>query len=160
MEITIREILPEDNASIAKIIRNSLEEFNAHKRGTVYYDDSTDHLSDLFKTANCKYFVAVHNGQILGGAGVFSTQGLPEGVSELVKMYLVPESRGLGIGKTLINKCIEYARSIGNHKIYIETLPELSTAVKVYHHLGFQKLSQPMGDSKHTGFSIWMTKSI
>jgi len=37
-----------DNAAIAKIIRNSLEEFNAVKKGTVYFDVSTDHLSKLF----------------------------------------------------------------------------------------------------------------
>ena len=123
MEIIIREILPEDNACIAKIIRNSLEEFNAHKRGTVYYDESTDHLSDLFKTEKSKYFIAIRDDVILGGAGIFPTEGLPEEVSELVKMYLVPEARGHGIGKSLIIKCIEYARSIGNHSIYIETLP-------------------------------------
>lgn len=158
--ITIREILPEDNARLAWIIRKALEEFNANKRGTVYYDESTDHLSDLFTVDKSKYFVAVKDNVILGGAGIFPTAGLPEGVSELVKMYLVPEARGLGIGKRLINECIEYAKSLGNHTIYIETLPELSTAVNVYNHLGFRRLDHPMGDSKHTGCSIWMVKKI
>lgn len=158
--ITIREILPEDNARLAWIIRRALEEFNANKKGTVYYDESTDHLSDLFVVEKSKYFVALQDDIILGGAGIFPTVGLPEGVSELVKMYLVPEARGLGIGKALINKCIEFAQSIGHHTIYIETLPELSIAVNVYNHLGFRRLEQPMGDSKHTGCSIWMTKAV
>lgn len=160
MNLIIREILPEDNAPLARIIRSSLEEFNANKRGTVYFDESTDHLSDLFKTPNSKYFVALSENGVVGGAGIFPTRGLPEGVSELVKMYLSPEARGLGIGSKLITRCIEFARSIGMKTIYIETLPELHKAVKVYDHLGFKRLDHPLGDSKHTGCSIWMAKDI
>jgi putative acetyltransferase len=157
---TIREIVPQDNTFIARIIRSSLEEFKANKKGTVYYDESTDHLSDLFKTPGSKYFVAANETKIYGGAGIFPTGGLPEGVSELVKMYLIPEARGLGIGKALINQCIKFAGSIGSHSVYIETLPELSIAVKVYEHLGFERLASPLGDSKHTGCSIWMIKKV
>jgi putative acetyltransferase len=113
MKITIREIEPMDNPELARIIRSSLEEFNAHTKGTVYYDDSTDHPFELFQTASSKYYVAVLNNEIAGGAGIFPTEGLPEGVSELVKMYLIPQARGLGIGSALIKNCFEYARAIG-----------------------------------------------
>jgi putative acetyltransferase len=41
----IRKIIPEDNAAVAKIIRDSLLEFGAAKPGTEYIDQSTDHLS-------------------------------------------------------------------------------------------------------------------
>ncbi len=44
----VRNIVSKDNAAMAKIIRNSLEEFNAAKPGTVYFDETTDRLSDLF----------------------------------------------------------------------------------------------------------------
>ena len=49
MALNIRPILPSDNASIAKIIRSSLEEFGANKPGTVYSDVTTDHLYELFQ---------------------------------------------------------------------------------------------------------------
>lgn len=160
MNLLIREITPKDNAPLAKIIRSSLEEFHANKKGTVYYDESTDHLSDLFQTPQSRYFVALDGNVVLGGAGIFPTMGLPEGVSELVKMYLVPEARGMGIGSKLIGKCIEYAKMIGKTTIYIETLPELFRAVKVYDHLGFKRLDHPLGDSKHSGCSIWMVKDL
>lgn len=160
MNIIIREIRQEDNVPLAKIIRSSLEEFSANKKGTVYYDESTDHLSDLFKTPGSKYFVAELEGNLAGGAGIFPTEGLPEGICELVKMYLAPESRGRGIGRILIEKCMEFAASIGKHSIYLETLPELTIAVKVYEHLGFRYLAKPLGDTKHTGCSLWMIKAI
>ena len=46
---SIRKIEPTDNEALAKIIRDALTEFKANKPGTVYFDDSTDHLYELFK---------------------------------------------------------------------------------------------------------------
>ena len=46
----IRTIEPGDNKALAKIIRDSLKEFKADKPGTVYFDETTDCLSDVFKT--------------------------------------------------------------------------------------------------------------
>ena len=45
---SIRKIEPTDNNALAKIIRDALTEFKANKPGTVYFDDSTDHLFELF----------------------------------------------------------------------------------------------------------------
>ena len=58
-DILIRPISLADNAAIANIIRRSLEEFGANHPGTVYYDDSTDHLFELFQsTPLSAYFIA------------------------------------------------------------------------------------------------------
>ncbi len=160
MEISISKIHKQDDPILAKIIRDSLTEFNANVRGTVYFDASTDHLSELFREAGSIYYVAKINKKVVGGAGVFPTKGLPFGVSELVKMYLLPEARGLGIGKNLILRCIKFAKNKGDHSIYLETLPELNIAVEVYRHMGFKNLPAPLGDSKHSGCSLWMIKEI
>ena len=55
---TIRPIAQADNPLIAKIIRSTLEEFGANKPGTVYFDDTTDHLFELFETEGAGYFMA------------------------------------------------------------------------------------------------------
>lgn len=54
-QITIREIRKNDNRALALIIRNSLTEFNAAKSGTVFYDDTTDHLHQVFQKEKSKY---------------------------------------------------------------------------------------------------------
>ena len=76
------------------------------------------------------YYVVVHHDQILGGAGIFPTEGLPKGICELVKMYLSKNVRGLGLGKMMIEKCMETAVELGYTKMYLETLPELKNAVQ------------------------------
>lgn len=159
--IYIRPIKKSDNGAIANIIRQCLEEFNANKPGTVYFDDSTDHLFELFQQeAGCVYFVAECDKVIVGGAGIFTTPGLPDGVCELVKMYLSREVRGLGLGKKMIMQCFEVAKQNGFTKVYLETMPELKTAVKIYEKLGFMYLPAPMGKSGHTGCDIWMLKTL
>src|SRR5919112_6758038 len=102
--IFIRKIELKDNKELASIVRTSLAEFGANKPGTVYYDDTTDHLYELFQEPGSIYFVAEQDGKILGGAGIYPSEGLPEGTCELVKMYLNKEARGKGLGRTLIDK--------------------------------------------------------
>ena len=118
-QITIRPVQPEDNAPLALIIRNSLAEFGANKAGTVFYDPTTDALYALFQQPGSFYLVAEEAGSLLGGAGIFPSAGLPTGVCELVKMYLHPSARGKGLGRLLINKCLEMAKSLGYHKVYL-----------------------------------------
>ncbi|MDP3446325.1 MAG: GNAT family N-acetyltransferase, partial [Ignavibacteria bacterium] len=130
--IKIRQIKPSDNPELAVIVRNTLTEFGANVPGTVFFDPTTDALYELFQTSKSDYFVAEADGTLLGGGGIFPTEGLPDGTCELVKMYLLPEARGIGLGRMLMERCLETARNKGFQQIYLETLPELNLAVKVY----------------------------
>lgn len=159
-EITIRPIRPFDNADLAVIVRNTLVEFGAAKPGTVFFDPTTDALFELFQIPKSAYFVAESEGKILGGGGIFPTEGLPEGTCELVKMYLLPEARGIGLGSSLIEKCLEQAKTEGFRQVYLETLDELHLALKIYAKFGFVYQSAPLGNSKHFGCGLWMLKTI
>ncbi len=156
---TIRSIAPDDNAEIARIIRACLKEFGADKPGTVYYEDSTDHLYEVFREKDSAYFIAEENGIMLGGGGIFPSPGLPNGTCEMVKMYLLPESRGKGIGVALINKCLDTAKQNGFNTVYIESMLVLDRAIALYESYGFKRLSAPLGNTGHYS-EVWMTKSI
>ncbi|HSC52107.1 MAG TPA: GNAT family N-acetyltransferase [Phnomibacter sp.] len=158
--ITIRNIEPADNAAIAAIIRKSLEEFGANHPGTVYFDVDTDRLYELFQTPGSWYFICELDGKIIGGAGVFPTKGLPEGVCELVKMYLHKDARGKGLGKKMLHTCFAKAKALGYQKMYLETMPELTIAVPMYEQNGFEYLTAPMGESGHFGCAIQMLKTL
>ena len=137
-----------------------MAEFGAANPGTVYFDPTTDALFELFQTKNAAYFIAEKDGKILGGGGIYPTEGLPPDTCELVKMYLLPEARGIGLGRTLIEKCLETAKINGFRQVYLETLDELHLALKIYAKFGFEYLSAPLGDSKHFGCGLWMLKKL
>jgi putative acetyltransferase len=156
----IRKIITDDNSALAVIIRNSLKEFNADKPGTVYFDETTDHLSDVFKIKRSAYYVVEINGEIAGGGGFYPTDGLPPGTCELVKMYLSKKYRGKGFGQLLLEKCMEEARKQGYHKMYIETMPELVNAISMYEKNGFNHIPTALGNSGHTGCDVWMMRDL
>jgi putative acetyltransferase len=158
--IQVRLINKNDNEALAVIIRNSLKEFGANKPGTVYFDDSTDRLFELFQQPNAAYHVATNNDEVVGGGGIFHTAGLDADTCELVKLYLSPLSRGLGFGKLLMNHCLNTARELGFKKVYLETMPELTSAVPMYENFGFTYLKGPLGNSGHGGCDIWMIKDL
>lgn len=158
--VTIRAIEQRDNETLAFIIRSVLTEFGAARPGTVYFDPTTDDLYTLFRKENAAYFIAQNEQRLLGGAGVYPTAGLPEGCCELVKLYLLPAARGLGLGKKLMQQCFDAAKKAGFTSMYLETLPELNLAVGLYEKMGFTYLPGPLGNSGHFGCNLWMLKKL
>lgn len=159
-DINIRNIEPTDNIAIAAIIRGALEEFGANKPGTVYFDPTTDQLFELFQVPGAVYYVALINNTIVGGCGIYPTANLPEATCELVKLYLHKDARGTGLGKKLMLQSMQWAKENGYKTVYLESMPELATAVTMYEKLGFKRIFQPMGNSGHCGCDIWMTKTL
>ncbi len=159
-QITIRTIEPADNPALANIVRNTLAEFGANHPGTVYYDSTTDALYQLFQQKHSIYYVALMDNTIIGGGGIFPSPGLPNDTCELVKMYLLPQARGHGIGKMLIERSLQFAKDEGYKNVYLESMPELKKALTIYEKFGFYYLKGPMGNTGHTGCAIWMLKEL
>lgn len=160
MDISIRKILPQDNVAMAAILRESLKEFGLDIPGTAYFDKSTDHLYETFQLEKSAYYVAFDGDELIGGVGIYPTDGLPSDTVELVKMYLSAKARGKGLGKQLMKKCIVLAEELGYQKIYLETMPELAAAVSAYEKLGFKLLDGPVGNTGHFSCTIWMLYHI
>jgi putative acetyltransferase len=158
--IIIRQIELRDNEALAKVIRTALAEFGANKPGTVYFDPTTDHLFELFQVPGAVYFIAEQAGNLLGGGGIYPTNGLPDKTCELVKLYLDAAARGTGLGKQLLLKAMAWAKENGYNQVYLESMPELAKAVSIYENVGFTRINQPLGNSGHDGCDIWMTKKL
>lgn len=157
---TIRSIQAADNAALARIIRATFIEHKANTCGTVYEDPTTDDLYHLFQQPGAACLVACIEGKVVGCAGIFPTPGLPEGCCEFVKFYLAPEARGIGLGKALMNQCIQDAKQYGYTQMYLESLPAFSSAIHLYIKAGFTPLPAALGNSGHFGCNIWMIKQL
>ena len=160
IQALIRPIKEQDDAEVGQLIKTVLTEFKANKPGTAYYDDITDHLSTLFTNPKAAYWVIEEDHKIIGCGGIFPTEGLPADTCELVKLYLSPSTRGKGLGRDLMFKCFEKAKELGYHNIYLESMPELNQAVKLYERLGFEHQCSALGNSGHFGCDIWMVKKL
>ena len=158
--LVIRNVVPEDNVLLAKLIRDVFDEYDAPKKCTVYSDPATDALYTLFKRDQAVLWVAEVDGKIAGCCGIYPTEGLDKDCAELAKFYLAKEVRGKGIGKKLFGQCFQSAQQMGYKKLYLESMPQFSKAVSMYEKYGFRMLGNALGNSGHTSCTIWMLKEF
>ncbi len=79
-------------------------------------------------------WVLEEDSQIVGHAGV------QEGVRGVLSlgMVLLPEARGRGGGRALLEAALEYARASGAHKIDLEVWTDNARAISLYVSAGFE----------------------
>lgn len=156
----IREIEPGDNQQVKSLIRNVLVEMGVPKVGTAYEDKALDNMAGTYEAGRMAYFVVEEHGEIIGGAGIAPLPGLEEKVCELQKMYFLPKARGRGIGMQMITRCLDFARDNNFETCYIETMPYMENARKLYNRKGFKVIEKPMGNTGHYNCTVFMTKDL
>ena len=156
----IRKIEKKDNREVAQLIRAVFDEMNIPKVGTAYADPYLDLMFEEYSKSKSAYFVVEHNGKIIGSAGVAPLESESETICELQKMYFLPEARGKGIGSQMMYNCLQSAKDFGFQKCYLETMPFMHDAQKLYKKVGFEYINAPMGSTGHVSCPIWMLKVL
>ncbi|MBR43890.1 MAG: GNAT family N-acetyltransferase [Gemmatimonadetes bacterium] len=64
---------------------------------------------------------------------------------EMRRLYVLPEARGQGIGRTLVEQIMEVARGLGYRVMRLDTAPELAVAIGLYEELGFLRVQTDRG---------------
>ena len=159
-DFIIREIEPKDNLELANVVRSVIVEMGAPKTGTAYEDAATDKMFETYQKEKSAYFVLEYNNNVVGGGGIAQLDNFKGNICELQKMYFLPIARGKGLGTKLITKCLEKAKELGFNNCYLETLPYMKAAVKLYKKNGFTNLEKPMGNTNHYSCNVWMLKKI
>ncbi|WP_229360327.1 GNAT family N-acetyltransferase [Ferrimonas sediminicola] len=156
----IRQICTDDNSQLAKIIRDVLAEYGANRPGFAWQDPELDALSQVYVGDGRRYWVAELQGRVVGGVGIAPFDCHWPATCELQKMYLSRDCRGQGIGQTLLETALGYARQQGYRHCYLETFGPMLAARGLYEASGFESLPAPWGDSGHTACDCWMMKAL
>jgi putative acetyltransferase len=157
--IEIRPIQKKDNQATAAMIRYVLVEQNAPKTGTAFEDKALDDLYQTYNKNRAEYFVLLENNEIIGSAGIQALDN-DESVCELQKMYFHPKARGRGLGKKMMQVCLDFAKKQQFNACYIETLPSMKAAQKLYLKSGFEYINHRMGNTGHYSCTVWMLKKL
>lgn len=159
-ETEIRPIEPGDDAKIARIIREVMTEFGAVGEGYSIVDPEVDAMTAAYAGPDAAYFVALLDGEVVGGGGIGSLSDGPPGVCELKKMYLLRQARGRGLGRRLMDRCLASAVEANYNRCYLETLEHMNEARRLYERNGFSPLDAPMGNTGHCGCNGWYIKDL
>ena len=156
----IRPINESDNKHISVIVREVLIEMDIPRIGSAYEDPEINNMYESYQSNRSIYFVVEENNKILGGAGINQLKNGDVNICELQKMYFHKSIRGRGIGDKMIELCLNFAVESNYKKCYIETMPNMVDAQKLYIKKGFKYIDNPLGNTGHTACPIWMLKNL
>ncbi len=91
------------------------------------------------------------SGEAVGCVGL---KALEDGGFEVVKMTVTEATRGTGLGKQLMQACIDRARALGGPRLYLETNSALGPALGLYRAMGFTDI--PEQDTPYSRCDVWM----
>jgi DNA-binding MarR family transcriptional regulator/N-acetylglutamate synthase-like GNAT family acetyltransferase len=99
-----------------------------------------DHPQEHILDGGGHIYIALHKGEPVGACAIIK---MNDGGFELAKMGVSPKAKGKGIGWLLGRACLEKARELGAHRVYLESNTRLKPAISLYHKLGFRKIAGP-----------------
>ena len=152
---TIRLIQKKDNTQVARVIRQVMTEFQAVGEGYSIVDPEVDNMHGGYRDSRSRYYVIELNKKLVGCGGIAPLTGGKRSICELRKMFFLPATRGLGLGRRLLSQLMDDARKIGYKKCYLETLDRMANANDLYQKSGFQLLDQPLGKTGHCRCDRW-----
>lgn len=83
-------------------------------------------------------WVAEQGGQVAGSVFIVPAEGKP-GTAQLRMLYVEPEARGAGLGRTLVDHAVSFSRASGYRRVRLWTQSILAAARRIYTATGFTK---------------------
>lgn len=94
-----------------------------------------------FDAKHERAWIAEIDGEPVGSVFVVKQSGT---VAKLRLLLVEPHARGHGVGRRLVQQCIDFAREAGYRKLVLWTQSNLTAARAIYASLGFRRVkSQP-----------------
>ena len=72
-------------------------------------------------------------------AGCVALRRFDPARGEVKRLYVRPNSRGLGVGRALLQWIIAEARTVGYRELVCDTIPVMEQALAMYDRAGFQR---------------------
>ncbi|MBF2072318.1 MAG: GNAT family N-acetyltransferase [Synechococcales cyanobacterium C42_A2020_086] len=131
----IRDWQPADRPMAAALIQSVLEEYrlSCEPEGA---DWDVMQVESAYWATGGEFWVVEQQGRLVGTGGYYPIARGQKAV-EIRKMYLLPEVRGQGLGRFLLQTLEQQIAKRGFQQIWIETASVLKEAIKLYESSGY-----------------------
>lgn len=158
MKLSIRPMRREDNAAYLSVIQECVREFGYFDSPYITDPAESDIMRNYTDQRSRMYVVEDEEGRIMGGGGFNPVKGKSD-FCEIKQVYFSPRIRGLGMGKMLLARLMMESANFGFRAHYIETVPEMAAAIRLYESMGFTRCLRVRTDG-HNCCSVFMQRPI
>jgi ribosomal protein S18 acetylase RimI-like enzyme len=102
-----------------------------------------------------RIFMVEHAGRAVGCVALLR---MADGGYEVAKMTVSEEARGSGLGRKLMERCIEAGRQAGAPRLYLETNSSLAPALALYRATGFKDLAP--AETEYARADVFMERPL
>ena len=102
------------------------------------------------------FLIAFQSGKPVGCGAV---RRIEARTGELKRMFVVPEERGRGVGRAILNALESEAQALGVSRLMLETGVRQSEAIALYQRAGFSRIA-PFGEYVDSPLSVCMAKEL
>ena len=144
-----------DTPEVTALVDAQQEEMRGRYEGEA--DIGPTREAAMFVPPDGVFLVVREEGGAVGCGGVCRFN---ETRAELKRMYVVPESRGLGLGRLLLVALEEEARRLGYEGIVLETGDRQPEALGLYECAGYERMPTCYGIYATRALSICFEKTL
>jgi len=139
------EILPARTADEIATVRELFLEYAESLGVSLCFQGFDKELAELpgsYAPPAGRLYLAQVDGAVTGCVGLrpLESGANGDGRCEMKRLYLRPNSRGLGLGRRLAKHIIAEARAIGYRRLVLDTLADMGEARALYGSLGFREI--------------------
>jgi putative acetyltransferase len=137
-------------------VRKLIDELDRYHESL--YPAESNHLLSVeeLREPNVTFITARMNGRVVGCGAFVNRDG---DYAEIKRMYVSPESRGMKIGRRILEELESLARDAGLRQALLETGIHQLAAIQCYLDAGFER-SGPFGAYVDDPLSVFMKKNL
>ena len=146
----IRRATAADDAAVERELGAYLEHIGARLDPDALDHDVVRWAEEYDGAAGVLLVVEAPAGDVVGTAGV---RRLESEVGELKRMWIRPAHQGRGLGRRLLEACLDEARALGLRRVRLDTQARMEAAQALYRAYGFREIPDYNGNPRA---QIWM----
>lgn len=143
-----------ETATEIQAVRRLFREYESYLNVDLCFQDFENELTNLpgvYVPPDGALLIAVQKAHVVGCVAV---RRMDDSTCEMKRLYVIPETRGSGLGRQLAEVIIQRARDLGYRRMVLDTLDRLKEAMGLYESLGFRRTA-PYYDNPLPGVVYW-----
>lgn len=139
-DLEIRNARPDELDIVASVAVDGYAEYAAGMSPDAWSQFAQNIANVRGRLQDAEVVVAVEDGRIVGTVTLYTEwRGAQTGSYGIRLLAVPPPERGKGVGRALMEHCIDRARAEGKERVVLTTTQEMESARDLYERLGFER---------------------